>query len=295
MLDMGFSDSLATLHDHVPAHKQTILLSATLPENIRQLAKQWLKADAQEIQVNSAVPSTIEHRFVPCEQQDRHSKVAQILSLQQPQAAVLFCATKEEVRNLGHYLAQRNWPVVQLQGDMTQKERLCALAMFANGSKPIMVATDVAARGLDIGGLDLVINVHLCRAEVFKHRIGRTGRAGQSGRAYSLFASKDKSLLAQLLPDPDIEVILPDAKSEAWPSQWLTLDIDQGKKNKIRPGDVLGALIQAAGLPKEAVGKIQILDFSTLVAVDLAWADTALRSLRQQGLKNRSLRVRVLD
>lgn len=295
MLDMGFADSLAQLHAHVPRVKQSILLSATLPDNIRKLGKQWLKADAVEVQVSSEVPSTIEHRFVPCEPEQRLQRVAQILHQQQPQAAVLFCATKEDVRNLCHYLAQRNWPVIQLHGDMTQKERLYALAMFANGSKSIMVATDVAARGLDIGGLDLVINVQLCRPEVFKHRIGRTGRAGSAGRAFSLFAEKSKGLLADLLPEPQIELFLPDAPDRAWPSQWQTLEIDQGKKNKMRAGDVLGALMQAAGLPKDAIGKIQIFDFATLVAIDPAWMDSALRSLRKQGIKNRSVRVRVQD
>lgn len=294
MLDMGFAEALAELQGHLSPERQTLLLSATLPAGIQQLASEWLRSP-QSLRVEPQAEQLIEHYFVEVADDQRYAAAEALLSYHQPESAVLFCATKDAVKALSAYLSQCGWPVVALQGDMEQRERTQALALFANGSSRLLVATDVAARGLDIAGLDLVVNVHLCRADSYQHRVGRTGRAGQYGLAVSLFVGKERFKLASM-PVPEVdERPMPNCPSSPLPARMQTLEVDQGRKNKFRPGDLLGALIQGAGLPKDAIGKIELFDFYGYVAIDPAYVRQALRALQQDKVKNRKIRARLVS
>ena len=188
-----------------------------------------------------------------------------------------------------------------MHGDLEQRDRDQTLLRFANKSASILVATDVAARGLDIESLDLVINYHIARdSEVHVHRIGRTGRAGSQGLAYSLFSDKEGykvGLLEDYLEAVITPELLPsaDALSKVRPqAKMATIQIDGGKKQKVRPGDILGALTGDNGVQGNQVGKINVLDNKAYVAVTKAALKLAMRKLDKGKLKGRSFKIRHL-
>jgi ATP-independent RNA helicase DbpA len=188
---------------------------------------------------------------------------------------------------------------VALHGDLDQRQRDQTLVRFSNQSASVLVATDVAARGLDIEGLDLVVNYRPAKeSQVHVHRIGRTGRAGQSGVAVTLFSDREGHKLAGIEAQLDIiatEEPLPAARADgSYRPPMATLQLDIGKKQKIRPGDVLGALTGGEGLQGDEVGKIRVFDFCTYVAVSRPAAKEAVRKLSQGKIKGRSCRVRQL-
>src|SRR5690606_31606897 len=192
MLDMGFIDSISTIIEQTPARRQTLLFSATYPEGIEQLAARFLKKPAR-VEVESQHDNAqIEQRFYEIEAQRRMEAVAQVLDHYRPTSTITFCQTKIQCDELVAFLKARGLSAAALHGDLEQRDRDQVLTLFANRSLSILVATDVAARGIDIAGLDLVINVELSRdPEVHIHRIGRSGRAGEKGLAVSLVAPSE--------------------------------------------------------------------------------------------------------
>lgn len=212
-----------------------------------------------------------------------------------------FCFTKQQCQELVEYLNAKGISAAALNGDLEQRDRDQVLAMFANRSLSVLVATDVAARGLDIDALDMVINVELARdPEIHVHRIGRTGRAGNQGLAASLVAPAEAhraQAIEKLQKSPLNWHSLDELKAGAGaPLQppMVTLCIAAGRKDKLRPGDILGALTGDAGLPGSQVGKIAIFDFQAFVAVERDAAKQALKRLNEGKIKGRSLKVRVL-
>ncbi|MGV8837874.1 DbpA RNA binding domain-containing protein, partial [Cellvibrio sp.] len=197
------------------------------------------------------------------------------------------------------YLRDQGVNALALHGDLEQKERDQVLVRFSNRSCSVLIATDVAARGIDIKGLDAVINVDLARdSEVHVHRIGRTGRAGESGLALNLVVQKEVHKINRLEDYMNQSIALEplpqaDKKSLPFPTM-VTLHIDGGKKDKLRPGDIIGALTKDAGLPFEKIGKIDMFDFSAYVAVDHSIARAALKQLSDGKLKGRKFRARKL-
>ena len=188
-----------------------------------------------------------------------------------------------------------------LTGDVNQKKRQSILAQFSKGELDFLVATDVAARGLDIDNLDLVINYHIARdTEVHVHRIGRTGRAGSTGLAYSLFSDKE-SYKVGLLEDYLEAVITPEdlpslavLANERTQAKMATIQIDGGKKQKVRPGDILGALTGHNGVQGSQVGKISVLDNKAYVAVTKAALNLALKKISKGKMKGRTFNARHL-
>lgn len=215
-----------------------------------------------------------------------------------PESCVVFCNTKQATFDVTDYLAARGFSVAVLNGDLEQKERDQTLIRFANKSISILVATDVAARGLDIDKLDAVINYELAHdADTHVHRIGRTGRAGEQGLACSLYVNRDSSKLVDIEDYQKITISesnLPDAEvlnAEVYGPQMATLRIDGGKKQKVRPGDILGALTGKDGIPGSDVGKINVTDYCAYVAVKKVSAGFALKKLENGKLKGRNFRV----
>ena len=231
-----------------------------------------------------------------------HLTALRLLLLQhQPESAVVFCNTKLETQQVADELRGHGFSAVALNGDMEQRDRDQTLIRFANKSASILVATDVAARGLDIEALDAVINYHVARElEVHVHRIGRTGRAGGKGIACTLYSEKDAYRIARLeaflgqtidvKPLPPFSLL----QQDSYKSLMTTLQIDGGKKQKVRPGDILGALTGENGIAGTQVGKIQVSDNVAYVAVNREVAKTALKKLQQGKLKGRSFRARLL-
>ena len=301
MLDMGFYDSIAEIIGQTPERRQTLLFSATYPAGIKQLSATFMR-NPQQVKVEALHDdSQIEQRFYEIAPEERMDAVVKLLNCYRPTSCVAFCFTKQQCQEVVDHLTAKGISAAALHGDLEQRDRDQVLAMFANRSLSVLVATDVAARGLDIDALDMVINVELARdSEIHIHRVGRTGRAGEKGLAMSLVAPAEghrAQAIENLQKSPLNWHPLSSLKHQGGaPLQplMMTLCIGAGRKDKLRPGDILGALTGEGGIPGAQVGKIAIFDFQAYVAVERSLAVQALKCLSEGKIKGRSLRVRTL-
>ncbi len=300
MLDMGFRDDIRHIADQMPVNRQTLLFSATYPDEIQSLS-----ADFQNQPVSVSVEAVhsdqnISQLFYQIERHERVKTLMLLLKHHQPQSAVIFCNTKRQTQDVADELQSNGFHALAIHGDLDQKERDQVLIRFSNQSSSILVATDVAARGLDIKDLEAVINFELSRdPEVHVHRIGRTGRAGQEGKALSMYTQSESYKLEEIenyinkpLAWGDSDDLQYGGEPEIPPM--VTLQIDGGKKSKVRPGDILGALTGDHGIEGSHVGKIDIFPFHAYVAVKRASANRALKSLEKGKIKGRNFKVRKL-
>ncbi|SDK38060.1 ATP-dependent RNA helicase DbpA [Microbulbifer yueqingensis] len=301
MLDMGFQAVLDQIVAELPRQRQTLLFSATYPRSIDQLATRVLR-DPVKVEVTTGhTQGTIEQKYYRVENNEqRPAALYQLLASFDVSSAVVFCNTKKETDEAAQTLKRAGFAALALHGDMEQKDRDRTLALFANGSASILVATDVAARGLDIEELPMVVNYHLSRdPEVHVHRIGRTGRAGQKGLAVTLVSKKEiykVERLEELMGQPITLQEIPELPRGFAPARPImsTLQIDGGKKQKVRPGDVVGALTGDGGIDGSQIGKIRVFDFSTFVAVERKVAKKALGKLADGKIKGRKFRARIV-
>ena len=298
MLDMGFADAIGAIIERLPRTRQTLLFSATLPEAILATSARHQR-DPVSVRVASTEQAPdIEQRFIATGATQRSETLARLLATEQPESALVFVNTRLGVRALADDLTQRGFAVLAMHGDLDQREREEMLVRFANASSRVLIATDVAARGLDIVGLPLVVNFELASdAVTHVHRIGRTGRAGASGLAVSLVAPEERAR-AEAIAAHQGRVLQwhpePPRGAAALAASHTTLAIDAGRVQKLRAGDILGALTGDVGLPAAAVGRIDIYPTRSYVAIVRAEAGRALNALRQSGIKGRTLRVRML-
>jgi ATP-independent RNA helicase DbpA len=299
MLDMGFIEDIRSLAKRLPKTAQTLLFSATFSEDIRAIAATLLRDPVEVAAALDEAPKIDEWVHV-VEDGQRHWAVMQVLADKAPEAALVFCNTRKETAALTGALQREGHAADALHGDLEQREREEVLARFANGSLRVLVATDVAARGIDIAGLPMVLSAEIASdADQHVHRIGRTGRAGETGLAVAIVTPGEahwrRSIeAARGAPFPERGLRLSPQRPKPAPAAFRTLQIDAGRQDKLRPGDVMGALTGAAGLPAEAVGKIRLYPTRCYVAVARAQAEKALAKLREQGIKGRKLRVKAI-
>ncbi|MQQ99598.1 ATP-dependent RNA helicase DbpA [Glaciimonas soli] len=302
MVDMGFYEEISGIVSACPARRQTLLFSATYPDDIRKASAEFLR-NPVEVKIEAQHSANqIEQRFYPVTADGRNAAVAALLHHFKPVSTIAFCNTKIHCRELAEQLRDQGFSAVALYGDLEQRERDEILLQFANQSCSVLVATDVAARGLDIQSLDAVINVDVSKdTEVHIHRIGRTGRGHAQGLALNLCAPNEKKwvrLIEEYQNGPvtwfDLEALTP-ADGEALPAPMVTLCIMGGKKDKLRPGDLLGALTGDVGLKKEQVGKINVFEFMTYVALERSIAQHAFRRLSSGNIKGRQFKMRFLS
>ena len=302
MLDMGFFDDIAKVARQCPPTRQTLLFSATYPEGIAKLSQQFMK-NPQQITVQAQHDGgKIRQRWYEVKNSERLHAVGLLLDHFRPASTLAFCNTKQQCRDLVGVLQGQGFSAMALFGELEQRERDQVLVQFSNRSCSVLVATDVAARGLDIAQLEAVINVDVTPdTEVHIHRIGRTGRAEAEGLVLNLASMDEMGFVGK------IEVL------QGRPSEWhplseltpaeggklqppmATLQIVGGRKEKIRAGDVLGALTGDCGYTREQVGKINVNEFSTYVAVDRRIAAEAADKLAAGRVKGKSVKVRLLD
>ena len=298
MLEMGFKDTLDHIIERLPQKRQALLFSATFPKDIEAISERIAK-NAERITI-AAEPKqvNIDQHLYTLKGQSRADATAQLLKTFQPHNAMVFCNTKKETAELAEQLNDQGIVAVALHGDLDQKSRDQTLTLFANESARVLTATDVAARGIDIPALAWVINYQLPRdPEVYVHRIGRTGRAGESGHTSTLIEPKEHYKLERLqslleVPEPEP---LPEASSldeDFPPPAKQTLQIDGGKKSKLRPGDILGALTNDKRIQGSQIGKIHIFDFCAYVAVEPEISKLALDKLNGGKLKGKTFRAR---
>ncbi|MBU1310712.1 MAG: ATP-dependent RNA helicase DbpA [Gammaproteobacteria bacterium] len=300
MLEMGFQADLDAVIAKAPAARQTLLFSATYPAAIAKLSERLLTNPLRVTVAEQHNTSSIQQQFFQItDNAARLDALRQLLLSYQGQSSMVFCNTKRETQDVADALHAFGFSVLALHGDMEQKDRDQTLVQFANGSACILVATDVAARGLDISSVDAVFNYQLAHdADTHTHRIGRTGRAGQSGIALSLFTASDAGKLVTLEDGLGIKIEpaeLPSTAAQA-PAKPLmaTLQLDGGKKHKIRAGDIVGALTASKQLTNDDLGKIQLHDIWSFVAVKRSAVKLALQLIQQGKIKGKSIRARAL-
>ncbi|VTU40170.1 ATP-dependent RNA helicase DbpA [Variovorax sp. PBL-E5] len=302
MLDMGFFDDIAKVARQCPKERQTLLFSATYPEGIAKLSAQFMKSPQQiTVQVQHE-EGKIRQRWYEVKDSERLHAVSLLLNHFRPASTLAFCNTKQQCRDLVQVLQAQGFSALALFGELEQRERDQVLVQFANRSCSVLVATDVAARGLDIAQLEAVINVDVTPdAEIHIHRIGRTGRGDAEGLALSLAGMDEMGSVGKIeqLQGRESEwhplaELTADAQGPLRPPM-ATLQIVGGRKEKIRAGDVLGALTGEAGFAKEQVGKINVNEFSTYVAVDRRIAREAAHKLSTGRVKGKTVKVRLLD
>jgi ATP-independent RNA helicase DbpA len=302
MLDMGFYDDVKKIVSACPPKRQTLLFSATYADDIRKASARFLTRP-EEIKVDAVHDAgQIEQRFYEVDDDRREIVVAQLLEHYRPESTLAFCNTKAQCRALASYLESRGISALALHGDLEQREREDVLVQFANRSCSVLVATDVAARGLDIDGLDAVINVEITPdPEVHIHRIGRTGRGEATGLAFSLCAQHEMRWANEIEKYQGQPIVWANPKSlkpapgGALRAPMITLCIQGGKKDKLRPGDLLGALTKDAGVAADQIGKINILDFVSFVALDRAIAQEARSRLSERNIKGKRFRMRFMN
>ncbi len=301
MLDMGFLEDITTVVKQCPPERQTLLFSATYPEGIEKLAKQFMREPKMTKVESTAATTQIEQRFYEVTRPTRFETVARLLNHFRPISTLAFCNTKSQCNELVAYLRAQGFSATTLHGDLEQRERDQVLAQFANRSTSVLVATDVASRGIDIKELEAVINVDITPdPEVHVHRIGRTGRAGEAGLALSLAAMYEMGAVGKIEQYQNISSVwhsldeLKATNSAPLEPPMVTLQILGGRKEKIRPGDVLGALTADAGYAREQIGKINVTEFTTFVAVQRDIALEAMHKLNAGKVKGKSVKVRLL-
>lgn len=302
LLEMGFFDDIATIARQCPKQRQTLLFSATYPSGIAELSRQLMhnpkevKADTQH------AAGQIEQRFYEMRDEERLHTVAKLLAHFRPVRTLAFCNTRQQCRDLVDVLRAAGYSASALHGELEQRDRDQVLIQFANRSCSVLAATDVAARGLDIAELEAVINVDITPdPQVHIHRIGRTGRLDARGLALSLASLDEMGSVGKIellqAAESDWHPLSELAPAPGGPLQppMMTLHIAGGRKEKIRAGDLLGALTGEAGLTAAQVGKINVNEFSTYVAVDRRIARQACERLAAGKVKGKRVKVRLLE
>ncbi len=301
MLDMGFFDDIAYVAKLCPKQRQTLLFSATYPDGIAKLAAAFMR-EPKEVKLLAAhASSKIKQVFYEVTEAQRLHAVGQLLAHYRPVSTLAFCNTKQQCRDLVAVLQAEGYAALELHGDLEQRDRDQVLVRFANRSTSVLVATDIAARGLDITQLEAVINVDITpEADVHTHRIGRTGRADEEGWAFSLASVDEMGRVGAIEKAGNFTsewhplASLTPASSEPLLPPMQTIQILGGRKEKIRPGDVLGALTKDLGFAGTQIGKINVNEFSTYVAVERGIAQQVLKKLSTAKVKGKTVKVRLL-
>lgn len=301
MLDMGFADELDAILAFVPKDRQTLLFSATFPESIASMSSRVQRNPVHVDVAEGNAPTLIQQYWFTVSSENRDDALLGALRAWGGALNLVFCNTKLDCIRVANYLQKMNIAAVTMHGDLDQSQRTETLVRFSNRSASVLIATDVAARGLDVDDLDVVINYELpSQPDVYIHRIGRTGRAGKTGRAISLVASRELRRLQ------DIEALLPDGVLQACAAaeskrttaslspSMTTIRISGGRKQKLRAGDLLGALTAKGGIRGDSVGSIDLLENCSYVAVRNEEAGAALKQLGSRPIKGRKYRARLL-
>jgi ATP-independent RNA helicase DbpA len=302
MLEMGFQESLDAIVDQIPKRRQTLLFSATYTEEVKRIAQSMMKNPITVTAEETHDSATIHQHFYLVNNDEERIEALRLLLLQHtPESTVVFCNTKHETQWVADTLISLNISAIALHGDLEQKDRTQTLVKFSNKSVSVLVATDVAARGLDIDSVEAVVNYHIAKdPEVHIHRIGRTGRAGNFGLAFSFFSKKEdykirvlgeylnRVIEAEALPPKTL------LKNDVKKPRMKCIQIDAGKKQKLRAGDILGALTAEKKILGADVGKINIFDFHAYVAISSHVAKQAIKILSEGKIKGRAFRVRLI-
>ena len=302
MLDMGFTDQINEVISYLPKEKQSLLFSATYPDNILNLSRSFQK-DPESISVDTVIEENkikeVFYKIRPT--QDKNNLLFKVLSQYQPERAIVFCRTKKETFDVNEFLVGRGIYSKSLNGDLEQKDRTEVLTLFSNRSISILVATDVAARGLDIKDLGAVINYNMpSGVDNYVHRVGRTGRAGQDGLAFSFFTEEENFRLEEIKEITGRECQIDDPNELSYGNKYShvppmkTMFISGGKKDKLRPGDIVGSLVNEAHMKSSDIGDINIQPSFSLVAIKKERIRQAVEGLSIGRIKKKKYKVGLI-
>jgi ATP-independent RNA helicase DbpA len=299
MLDMGFIEEIDSVISHAPVQRQTLLFSATYPDQIMELSAS-IQKDAINIQtITEESANKISECFYEVEKDEKLTALSNLLAKHNPETTIVFCNTKLQTQDIAAHLRAEGIDALAIHGDLEQVQRNDVLVQFSNRSCSVLVATDVAARGLDIKELAMVVNYDLPKDEAtYTHRIGRTGRAGESGLAFTLYDegdAREADFYQNGIRVFELAKTLAKGEGFTLKPPNVTLVIEGGKKEKVRPGDILGALTGEAGIEGKYVGKIDIYDRQSYVAIDRTKVYEAHKQLQKGNIKGRKFDVWVLD
>ena len=302
MLDMGFHEDIMQIIHNTPQKRQTLLFSATYPEEIKEISNA-IQTNPIDIRLETSHnENKIKQVFYEFEKGERTQTLISLLHQYRPASSIVFCNTKQQAKELAEALWEEGFHALALHGDLEQKERDQVLVQFSNKSSSILIATDVASRGIDIKDLEAVINFEITPdPEIHVHRIGRTGRAGNEGLALTLFMPSEAHRVNRIeeYQNTTFKIentsLLKRRENFKLSPPMVTLSINGGRKNKVRAGDILGALTAKTDLPGKQIGKIDIFDTLAYVAVERQIAKLALKILSEGKIKGRKFKVRKLS
>jgi superfamily II DNA/RNA helicase len=323
MLQMGFIEQIETILDRLPGDRVTMLLSATLPKDIIELCEKYMNHPLQvEVEEhNPAVDRILQERY-QVEHGEKINLLRDIIIMENPDSCIIFCNTKQMVDEVFEELEGLRYLCEKIHGGMEQRDRLRVMDDFRKGRFRYLVATDVAARGIDIDNISLVINYDVPQdRENYVHRIGRTGRIGNAGRAITFVAKNENRYLqdiqlfiAKEIPireRPDKETVneskqgflekiaarpeIKESKGARLSKDIMKLHINAGRKTKMRPVDVVGTLCNIEGMTAEDIGIINVMDISTFVEILNNKGDMVLRKLQKTPIKGRLRTVTKVD
>lgn len=301
MLDMGFEDDLRIIFSQAPRQVQTLLFSATYTETIERVAKQYTMQPVMcKVESVDSKPAITQLGFSVLSH-TRLQALKAVLTHYQPKNAIVFCNRKVQVTEVVEGLVEEGFSAAGLQGDMEQHERTAVLMQFASDALQVLVATDVAARGLDIDDVASVINYTVSEEpETHIHRIGRTARAGAQGMAVTLVSDEEEHFLRKIEVLQQSDIPLKGAQSLRFHKNKITqpeftcIALSAGKKQKLRPGDLVGALTKDAGIPGDDVGKIAVQNSMSFIAVKARSVKRAMTQFREGKIKGKRVRARKL-
>lgn len=321
MLNMGFIRQVEGIIRRIPKKRVTMLFSATIPEEIRELCSKHLKRPVNiEVESSGLVVDRIENILFRVNGEEKLKYLRMLLAKEKPETAVIFCRTKENVDVEYDYLKSLGYSVDKIHGGMLQKDRISTMEKFKKGDFRILVATDIAARGIDVEGITHVINIDVpLEKEAYVHRIGRTARAGKSGKAitfvtpyedrflndieeYIGFKIPEKSLeeifLDEKLLESEESVLKKKAKKKESKSKNINKEITKlyfngGKKKKIRAVDFVGTISNIEGVSSDDIGIIEIGDMGSYVEILNGKGKLVLEELKDSTIKGKKLKVEI--
>lgn len=323
MLRMGFIEQVSSIIKYLPKERITMLFSATMPPDIESIAKNYMQSPVEiRIENSEGKSSQIEQTQYLVKEKEKMQLLEDLTIVENPDSCIIFCNTKVQVDEVAERLLEKNYTCSKIHGGMEQRDREQVMEDFRQGYFRYLVATDVAARGIDIDHITHVINYDVPEnTENYVHRIGRTGRAGRTGKAMTFVSPREKKdmlaveeyignriIFAERPEVSNIEAAKEafneklskrlkntNTKKENINKEILKLHINAGKKTKMRPGDVVGALCSIPDIKQEDIGIITIIDVSTFVEVLNNKGEYVLKALQTMPIKGRMRKVTKSD
>lgn len=323
MLNMGFIEQIEAIIDSLPEERVTMLFSATMPKDIEVLCSKYMK-EPEYVEVeeqNPAVERIFQERYT-VDERDKIKLLRDITIVENPDSCIIFCNTKQKVDEVYDELAAMKYTCEKIHGGMEQRDRLRVMNDFKQGYFRYLVATDVAARGIDVDNISLVINYDIPQdKESYVHRIGRTGRINREGRAITFVTQDENKYLNDIHEYIGKEIVLKErpgketvnkleeefnkkinttpevkeTKGAQLSKGIVKLHINAGKKTKMRPVDIVGTLCSIEGMTAEDIGIINIVDVSTFVEILNNKGELVLKELQKKPIKGRLRKVKRVE